>query len=141
MSGEDIKVAIQRLHVHRVVHDRLRAIHQYFRAVLMRQRDHLTQRVFRAQHVRYVVNRQQLRAIVKQRRQRFQLQRPVGIQWDNAQFCTCAGAQHLPGDNIGVVFHFTDDDVITRPNIAIAPAVRHQVDALRRTANKHQLFG
>ena len=40
-----------------------------------------------------------------------------------------------------MVLHFADDNVIARPHIAAAPAVRHQVNALRRTANKHQLFG
>jgi hypothetical protein len=36
---EKRKIAVQRLHVHRVVHHRLRAVHQHFRAMLMGQRD------------------------------------------------------------------------------------------------------
>lgn len=39
-----------------------------------------------------------------------------------------------------MVLHFADDDVIASPDIAVAPTVRHQVNAFRGTANEHQLF-
>ena len=48
----------------------------------MRQRDHLTQRVFRAQHVgdTWVIANSFVRDRQTARRQRFQLQRTIGIR-------------------------------------------------------------
>jgi hypothetical protein len=44
------------------------------------------------------------------------------------QLCANALAQHLPGNDIGVVLHLGDDDVIARVNLRVAPAVGDQVD-------------
>jgi hypothetical protein len=35
VAGENVEIAVQRLHIHRVVHHRLRAVNQHFRAMLM----------------------------------------------------------------------------------------------------------
>ena len=140
MPGENVKITIQRLNIHRMVHYRLRAIDQHFRAILMRQRDHFRKRVFRSQHVRHMRDSQQSGTLIKQRRERIQLQRAVRIERNDAQFRPCTRAQHLPGDNIGVVLHLADDDVIASPNILRPPAVGNKVDALCRPAHEHQLF-
>lgn len=35
VRGEGVKIAVQRLNINRMVHDRLRAVHQHLRAMLM----------------------------------------------------------------------------------------------------------
>jgi hypothetical protein len=56
MTGEDIEIAIQRLHIDRVMHDGLRAINKHFRAMLMRQGNNVRYRIFRSQHIGNVSN-------------------------------------------------------------------------------------
>ena len=86
-------------------------------------------------------NSQQFAAVIEQRRQQIQLQRAISIERNNAQLCAYAGAQHLPRNNVGMVLHLANDNVITCPHIATAPTVGYQVNTLRRTTHKHQLFG
>jgi len=38
-------------------------------------------------------------------------------------------AQHLPGHDVGVVFHRGDDDLVSRAHVSVAVASRHQVIA------------
>ena len=140
MPGEHVKVAIQRLNIHRMMHHRLSAIHQHFCAMLVRKRDYFRQRIFCSQHVGDMSNCQQASFLIKQRRQRLQLQRTVGVERDHTQLCANACAKHLPGDNVSVVLHLTDDDVIARPHVAVAPAIGDQIDPFRRAADEHQLF-
>jgi len=47
--------------------------------------------------------------------------------------------QELPGDDVRVVLHLRDHYRIVRAEAWPAPALRHQVDALRRVAGKHDL--
>ena len=140
MPGEHVKIAIQRLNIHRMMHHRLSAIHQHFCAMLMRKCDHLRQRIFCPKHVGDMSNCQQTSFLIKQRRQRLQLQSTVGVERDHTQLCANACTKHLPGDNVSVVLHLTDDDVIARSHIAVAPAIGDQIDPFRRAADEHQLF-
>ena len=140
VGGENIKIAAQRLDVYRVVHHRLGAIHQHFRAMLMRKSNQRRQRVFRPQHVGDLGYRQQAGARVKQSRDNIQLQRTVRVQGDHPQLSPDAGAQHLPRHNIGVVLHFADDDVIPGADVGVSPAVGHQVDTLGGAADEHHFL-
>ncbi|VEB60129.1 Uncharacterised protein [Salmonella enterica subsp. enterica] len=62
------------------------------------------------------------------------------MQWDHAQFSAFALAQHLPGNDVGVMLHLADDNVIPGANIFRSPTVGDKVNALRRTAHEHQFF-
>ena len=140
MGGEGVKVALQRLHVHRMMHHRLRAVHQHFGAVLMGQRRQSGDGIFSSQHVRYLGNGQQAGTLVKQAGDRIQLQRTVLVQRDHPQLRPDSGAQHLPRHDIGVMLHRADDDVVARADVGVSPAVRHEVNAFRGAANKHQFL-
>ncbi len=50
-------------------------------------------------------------------------------------------AQHLPGNDVGVMFQAGDDDFVARFDVVAAPALRDQVDAFGGSANEDDLFG
>ena len=52
VAGEDQKIALERLHVHRQMRHALRAIHQHQRAGVVGTRGDLAHRVDRAEHIR-----------------------------------------------------------------------------------------
>ena len=52
VAGEDVEVAVERLHVDRHVRDGLRAVDQHARAVAVRHLDHLARRRDRAERIR-----------------------------------------------------------------------------------------
>ncbi len=83
---------------------------------------------------------QQAGTLVKQAGDRIQLQRTVLVQRDHPQLRPHSGAQHLPRHDIGVVLHRADDDVVARADVGVSPAVRHEVNAFRGAANKHQFL-
>ena len=66
MPGKHVKIAIQRLNIHRMMHHRLSAIHQHFCAMLVRKRDHFRQGIFRSQHVGDMSNCQQASFLIEQ---------------------------------------------------------------------------
>ena len=49
-------------------------------------------------------------------------------------------AQHLPGNDVGVMLHRRDDDLVAGADELAAVAVHHQVDAFGRAANKDALL-
>ena len=85
-------------------------------------------------------NCQQASFLIEQIRQYLQLQRTVGVERNHTQLCTHSRAKHLPGNNVSVVLHLADDDVIARSHVAVAPAIGDQVNAFRGAADKHQFF-
>ena len=66
MAGEDVEVAVERLHVDRHVRDGLRAVDQHARAVAVRHRDHLGRRRDGAERVRDLGERHEPRARAEQ---------------------------------------------------------------------------
>ena len=49
-------------------------------------------------------------------------------------------AQHLPRDDVGVVLHRGDQDLVAGPTVRRAIALRDQVDGLGRAADEDDLF-
>jgi hypothetical protein len=50
-------------------------------------------------------------------------------------------AEELPGDDVGVVLEPRDDDLVALADVAAAPALRDEVDALGRAAHEDNLLG
>ena len=106
----------------------------------MRKLNHFSYRIFGTQHVGYLSNCQQFCVAVDKLRKHVQFQRTVLIERYHSQFCTGAFAEHLPGNNIGVVLHGRDNNVISGLHRAHSPAVCHEVDPFGGAAYKHNLF-
>src|SRR5258708_12806033 len=49
-------------------------------------------------------------------------------------------AQHLPGNDVGMVFNPTDDDLVVLADVAPAPTLRHEIDRFGRTADEYDLL-
>ena len=87
-------------------------------------------------------HRQQLRAPAEQRAQVRQLQRSVRRDLDIADRGALLRRQPLPRDQVRVVLHLREDDLVTLAHVGASPGVRNEVDRLRRVAGKdHRLAG
>ncbi|AEW73302.1 hypothetical protein EcWSU1_01864 [Enterobacter ludwigii] len=140
VPGEDVEIAVQRLDVDRVVHDRLRTINQHLRASLVGFLDNRCHRVLGSQHVRNLGHGHQPRTRIQQRVELLKLEGAINIQWDHPQLRTDTLTEHLPRHDIGMVLHLGDDDVIPRVDLRVAPAVGNKVDPLGGTTHKHQFL-
>ena len=59
----------------------------------------------------------------------------VGDRHD-AEHGPAFAAEHVPGDDVGVVLENRQDDLVARPDVAPSPGLRHQVDGLGRAAHE-----
>ena len=49
--------------------------------------------------------------------------------------------EHLPRDDVGVVFHRRKDDLVAAADFLFAPGSRHEVDRFGRVSNEDHLSG
>jgi hypothetical protein len=61
------------------------------------------------------------------------------VDRSNAQPRALFRAQHLPGNDVGVMLQPGDDDLVVLLDVAPSPALRHQVDGLGGSADKDNL--
>ena len=108
--------------------------------MLAGERNQGRQRVLRPQHVGDLGNGQQAGPLIKQRRNGIQLQGAVRSERDNPQLGAHPGTEHLPGDDVRVVLHGADDDVIAGADVGIPPAIGHQIDPFGGPPDEDQLF-
>ena len=113
MSGKGIKVAAQLLHVQRPVGDGLSAVHHTKSPDSVRFGCNLLHRVDGAQRVGNVIYRDHLYALIKQSIHRLQVNLAVISHRDRDHFSPSLGADQLPGDNIGMMLHGRDQNLIT----------------------------
>ena len=64
---------------------------------------------------------------------------PGVVDGRNAQPGALFRAEHLPGNDVGVMLQPGDDDLIVLLNIAPAPTLRHQVDAFGGSSDEYDL--
>ena len=150
MPGEDQEVRAQLGDVDRRVRHRLRAVDQHQRADLVRPGDDLAERVDRAEDVRLLGDRDELGALVDHRRQVGEVEPAVVGEPEPAQGRAGALAQLLPGQQVGVVLHLGDDDLVALPD-GVPPELRllrrrgvgqrvgDEVDALGAVAGEDDL--
>ena len=134
VSGKDQEVAIQRLHIYRQVGHALRPVYQGQRPHAVRRIHQRSHRGEGAKHVGHGGKGKQARLFAEQRRQLGQVQRAVGQEWQVAQDRALLLGQHLPGDEVGVVLHLRQQDLIPGRDVGPAPTVGHQVDGFGSVA-------
>ena len=136
VAGEDEEVGIQRLHVDRHVRDRLRPVDDGDGAVTMGDGDHVRDRRDRAERVRHLAHRGDARPRREQLLVFFEDDLPGVVHRRHLQHGALLGGELLPGHDVGVVLEMRDDDLVAFLDVAPAPRLGDEVDALRRAAHK-----
>ena len=139
MAREREEVHVQRLHVHRQMGDRLRAVEQHRHAVAVRDPDHLLGRLDHAGDVRHLRHRHQLGPVREHARVAVKLHAARVVGGDEAQLCADPLGQHLPWNQIAVVLDLGQQDLVIRAHVVVAPRPRHQVDRLGGPAGEDDL--
>ena len=62
------------------------------------------------------------------------------VHGNDAQFGVLLFAEHLPGDDVGVVLHRRDDDLVAGLHVLAAPGTADQVDAFGGAADEDQFI-
>ena len=127
MGRECIEVTAQGLNVRLEVGHRLGAIHQGQYPLFFRLFNQGRNWVDGAQRVGHVGDRQHPGALVQQAVERIQIQLALRCHLDGHNPGTGALGHHLPGHNVGVVFHVADQNLIAGFQ-ARGQAIGHQVD-------------
>src|SRR4029077_2512506 len=91
-------------------------------------------RIHGAQGVRDVGHGDQLRLRSKQLFKFVQQKLARIVDWANSQIRTLLLAKNLPGDDIGMMLHGGDDDLVAAPNVGASPRLGHEVDTLGGSA-------
>ncbi len=105
VAGEGVEIGVERLHVDLHVRHGLRAIDQRERARGVRHLDDLADRIDGAERVRDVADRDHARARAEQLRVFIEHQLAAIVDGNDAQNRARLFAQHLPGNDVGVVLH------------------------------------
>ncbi len=69
-----------------------------------------------------------------------EIQTTIVMGFDHAKFCAFIFAKELPRYQIGMVFHFTNDNFILVFNETISKTMRHQVDTFGGSFGKNNFF-
>jgi hypothetical protein len=139
VPGESVEVAIQVAHVDFQMRRGLRAVEQDGDVLTVRQLDDPFNRVDRAERVRNVRDGDHLDALVEHPRELFDQQLAVVVDLDHAQLRPLLFAEHLPRDDVRVVLHRGDDDLVAFVDEFAAVTLRDEVDAFGRAARVNDL--
>ena len=140
VSGPGVEIGIDRRQVHRHLGDRLGSVDQDHRAGVVRPLRDRGYRVDRAEHVRDVNDRDQLRLPLEQRLERIQIQCPVVEQRHVGQLGFAILAQQLPRDDVGVMFHLGQHHQIAPVDVLPPPGVGDHVDRGGRVGGEDRLL-
>ncbi|GBC91307.1 hypothetical protein HRbin14_02073 [bacterium HR14] len=107
----------------------LRPVHQTQRARLMRQTTDFRHRVHRAQHIGHMGHGDHARAFAQQAFESFQFQPPLVGDAPHDHLCARFLRHAEPRDQVRVVFHLGENNLVARFELASAPCVGNEVDA------------
>ena len=125
VARETIEVAPQRLHIDSQMRDGLGTVDEDGDAVGMSNTDDVAYGVDGAQGIGDLVDGNDARMAIEERRQRVEVEHTLVAERDRPQ----AGAGQLPGDDVGVVLHTGDDHLVVATEIASGERGGHQIDA------------
>ena len=117
----------------------LRAIDQHRHAVFMRNRDHFADRRDRAQCVRNMGHRHELRIRVEQLAIVLDQQFATVIDGHHANLRAPLFRDHLPGHDVRVMLQRGQDDLVAGIEELPAVTLRHQIDAVGGAAGENAL--
>ena len=98
-------------------------------------------RIDRTQRIGDMCHRHQSSTFIQQRLEDFHLQISRIVDGNNAQFGSCLLAQHLPGNDVGVVLHPAQNNLVSGPQTAASITLRDQIDRLCGTAHENDFIG
>ena len=139
VTGQAVKIAAQRLHVHIPVPHRLRAVHQHQGAGGVDPPRDLPHRVDCAQGVGHVVYRHQFDPLVEQTIQGVEIDTGLIGNRYGQHLGADARRDELPGHDIRVVLQPGKQHAIARFQVRRPPAVGNEIDRLRRAARPDHL--
>ena len=139
VPAEGIEVRVERLHVDCHVRHRLRPVDEYGHAVGMCRGYHLAHGIDRSQDVRHVGDAHQTGALVEERGIRVGQELAAVGHGDDADDDAPAVAQELPGDDVAVVLHDGDDDLVALAEEGFTERRSQEVDALGGSACEDNL--
>ena len=139
VAAEGVEVAPDRRDVDRHVGHGLGAVDQHQRARLVGPARHVLDRVDRAQRVRHVGERDQLRLELEQDVEHVLAQDPVVGDRDELEVGVLLLREQLPRDEVRVVLHLGQDDHVAPADVLAAPRVGDEVDRLGGVAREHDL--
>ena len=102
--------------------------------------DHRTQIGPRAQRIGSLRHRHHAGTSVEQRRQALGHQAPLLVERQHADFGTLALGDKLPGNDIGMVLHLADHDIVARPEKTFAPCIRHRIERRSSSGRENDLL-
>ena len=141
VPGEDVEVGIQFAYVDGHVGDALRAVHQHGDAVGMGSGNHLLDGIDGAQHVADVSDADYFCFRGEEPFVFIQQQFAAVVHGDDAKHDAALGGLQLPGDDVAVVLHGGDDDLVARLHLRLAEGGRQEVDALRGASGEDDFAG
>ncbi len=141
VSGKDIPVSAERLHVHGLVGHGLRAVNEDARADGLGHRRHGLDRRDGAERIGDMRDRDDLRLRPEQLRVFVDQNLSVIVHRNDAQPGAAFRGNLLPGHDVRVMLQPADDDLVTGREMRTPPALRHQVDGLGRAAHEDDFVG
>src|SRR5262245_3492291 len=117
----------------------LRAINQYRHVPSMRRLYDLTDGVDCSQSIGYMGDGDDPRPRSQQAFKLLELEFAAIIDGRNPQLCSLLRAQNLPGNDVGVVLHLSDQYFVSCTDVRTAVSLRNQVDGFRSPAHKEDL--
>ena len=139
VAGKGVVVAVELPDVDPDVGRGLGAVNQDRRVPAVRRFDHPPHRVDGAQHVRDMGNRDKPGPRAQQLFELFENNFAVVVDGRHAQQHSDFVAQDLPGDDVRVVLHGGDHDLVACPELFPAVTSRNQVNGLRGSPDENDL--
>ena len=140
MGREHVEITAQSLYVRLEMRHRLCAVDNGDHAVSLGLLNQRCNRVHRAQDVGHVRQCQYPGAVAQQTIERVQIQFTLWSDLDGSHLRARALGHHLPGHDVGVMFHMADENFVTRLEAA-GQAIGHHVDGLGGATGPDNLAG
>ena len=139
MPRKDIEIRLELLDVDLEVRHRLRPIDEYRNSPRVGEVDDVMDRGLRAERVADVRDRKQADAAREETLEFVELEDALVGDRGDAQAGALAFAGDLPGDEVGVVLHGADDDLVALGEALGGEAVGDKVDCLGGAADEDDL--
>ena len=140
VASPGVEVDIELGELDRKLRDRLRPVDEHDRAGVVRAPRDRRHRVDRAEHVRDVDERDELRPAREQRVQGVEVELAVFQHGDVGELGLAVLAEKLPGHDVGVMLHLGQHDEVAAVDVLPPPRVGDQVDRGRRVRGEDRLL-
>ena len=121
--------------------DALRCIHQYWNSLCVSRGNDFCNGIEGTQGIGNMGECQDFYLGVEQVLQCLQIQFSFVVKWDDLQLCFFGQTNLLPGNQIGMMLHCTDQNLISGLQAGQGKTLGYQIDSIRSPAGKNNLFG